>query len=634
MKKRLLSMLLICCMALALLPAAALADTGNAIQLGTGGISGYDSATDKYNYVYYGTWNGSPIKWRVLDNKTNTGESGLFLLSDKLLADKVVYSPAYIAWQGSGAQKWCKDFAGEEGSEVPDAFSAGELGAILNTTKTDGEFLSRETSNRFRYSENILNGDKVFFLSAEEAENPEFGFANEEARIEIIYGRKRAWWTRSLITGSFGVPGIITPDGQSGIGADNFAARPAFNLNESFVVLASAAEGGKNASGMDGGLATVSGYAGGEWKLTVKDAGRSSFTANITNDDGNMLTVSYANAKTGNNEFLSAVIKDKNGNATYYGRILQLDGNTNGQSGTASITLPNDFDRDNDTLYVFNEQCNGNNVTDYASEPVAILAPPTYTVNFDPNGGGSGMGDVTGVSGEFILPECSFSAPNGTMEFDKWDVGGVLYAPGEIINVSNDVTIKAVWKNVIFYITFDPNGGIVSTTSAATDNKGKLAGLPMPIQSGFRFDGWYTERVGGSMVSADETYSADIILYAHWTYVGGENYHTIAAVAGDNGSISPAGVIGVYEGSSQTFIITPNNGYRVLDVKIDGRSIGAVAAYTFENVTGDHIIEASFAKAALIPQTGDGGSAPIYIAMLVAGALALAVTALYRRREN
>lgn len=87
-------MLLICCMALALLPAAALADTGNAIQLGTDGISGYDSATEKYNYVYYGTWNGSPIKWRVLDNKTNTGESGLFLLSDKLLEEKVVYLPA------------------------------------------------------------------------------------------------------------------------------------------------------------------------------------------------------------------------------------------------------------------------------------------------------------------------------------------------------------------------------------------------------------------------------------------------------------------------------------------------------------------------------------------------------------
>lgn len=57
---------------------------GSAIVMGADGISGYAEAGG-YHYIYYGTWNGSPIKWRVLDDKTNTGGDGLFLLSDVLL---------------------------------------------------------------------------------------------------------------------------------------------------------------------------------------------------------------------------------------------------------------------------------------------------------------------------------------------------------------------------------------------------------------------------------------------------------------------------------------------------------------------------------------------------------------------
>ena len=124
-----------------LLPASALAagtDTGKAIQLVDSGtaanIDGYDS-TDGYDYIYYGTWNGSPIKWRVLDDQTNTGGAGLFLLSDALLGSGTwggVYfdntSPYSNTWQGSDAQTWCQDF-------YSDNFSAGEQGAVIATTK-------------------------------------------------------------------------------------------------------------------------------------------------------------------------------------------------------------------------------------------------------------------------------------------------------------------------------------------------------------------------------------------------------------------------------------------------------------------------------------------------------------------
>ena len=69
---------------------------------------------------------------------------------------------------------------------------------------------------------------------------------------------------------------------------------------------------------------------------------------------------------------------------------------------------------------------------------------------------------------------------------------------------------------------------------------------------------------------------------------------TITATAGDNGSISPSGAVSLTSGSSQTFTITPNSGFDVADVLVDGTSVGAVGSYTFNTVVADHTISASF----------------------------------------
>ena len=84
----------------------------------------------------------------------------------------------------------------------------------------------------------------------------------------------------------------------------------------------------------------------------------------------------------------------------------------------------------------------------------------------------------------------------------------------------------------------------------------------------------------------------------------GYSYYTIKATAGAGGSISPSGSISVREGRDQTFTITPDKGYAVANVKIDGKSIGAVKSYTFENVRRTHTIEVIFMKANGNPQTG------------------------------
>ena len=84
----------------------------------------------------------------------------------------------------------------------------------------------------------------------------------------------------------------------------------------------------------------------------------------------------------------------------------------------------------------------------------------------------------------------------------------------------------------------------------------------------------------------------------------GYSYYTIKATAGAGGSISPSGNVSVREGRDQTFTITPDKGYAVSNVKIDGKSIGSVKSYTFENVSRTHTIEVVFMKANGNPQTG------------------------------
>lgn len=126
MKKRILSILLCLCMVACMLPTVAFAaDTGKAIRLvntnnPTGGILGYKNNNNSYDYIYMGSYNSSPVKWRVLDDQTNTGATGLFLLSEDLLGSGGhgdvydVYfdgtSPYSNAWQGSDAQGWCNTF--------------------------------------------------------------------------------------------------------------------------------------------------------------------------------------------------------------------------------------------------------------------------------------------------------------------------------------------------------------------------------------------------------------------------------------------------------------------------------------------------------------------------------------------
>ena len=86
--------------------------------------------------------------------------------------------------------------------------------------------------------------------------------------------------------------------------------------------------------------------------------------------------------------------------------------------------------------------------------------------------------------------------------------------------------------------------------------------------------------------------------------------YTITASAGNGGTITPAGNVNVNCGESKAFAIAANNGYRILDVTVDGQSVGAVESYTFSNVDANHSISATFIAVLNIEINADaeGGS--------------------------
>ena len=399
--KRWIGILLAVCLVMAMLPTAALAaDTGKAIQLVLGGSADNIGGKQADN-IYFGTYFQSndstkePVKWRVLSN----GNQQLFLLSDQNLEVFQYHTEQEnVTWETSTIRSWLNGYGassnagGSNGTEYTGdnflnaAFSAGEQRAIATTTVVNDENTDYGTDGGNDTT------DRIFLLSIDEALDLRYfpKGSNNRYATNTLYvadggrlgtymngeddGYLDNWWLRS--------PGFdnqraafIEEDGGDvfegeWVNDKSSAVRPAFNLNLENVLFTSAATGGKSASGMDSGLTAVQNYSGNEWKLTLLDGTRDFDISNVA-WSGNTLTFSYSRARTGSNEYISAIIEE-NGAITYYGRILQLTS----ESGTASLSLPGGVTLgDTTTLYVFNEQVNGDKRTDYASGLSAVPAP-------------------------------------------------------------------------------------------------------------------------------------------------------------------------------------------------------------------------------------------------------------------
>ena len=274
-------------------------------------------------------------------------------------------------------------------------------------------------------------------------------------------------------------------------------------------------------------------------------------------------------------------------------------------------------------------RCWSSNSTTYSAPYVGfrpvleVLNPDTLgsgglkAVTLDLNGGKlGGSSDAIQIivknGSEFTAPASDgMTRPDGNNgSYFMWlGSDGNLYAPGESVP-EVVTTLTAQWTVNQYTITYDLAGGTVEGNPDTYTIETVAFTLKNPTKSGYTFTGWSGTGLDGenNMTVTIPTGSTGNRTYtAHWRYNGSGHsysYYTIKATAGAGGSISPSGNVSVREGRDQTFTITPDKGYAVANVKIDGKSIGAVKSYTFENVSRTHTIEVIFMKANGNPQTG------------------------------
>ena len=245
----------------------------------------------------------------------------------------------------------------------------------------------------------------------------------------------------------------------------------------------------------------------------------------------------------------------------------------------------------------------------------SVITPTTYTVTVGNDGNGTGTASPsTAAAGTTITLTAT---PKTGYHFKEWEVisGGVTIKDDKFLMPNDNVEVKAIFEKdapapTEYTITYDLAGGTAEGNPDTYTIETRTFTLKNPTKSGYTFTGWSGTGLDGenNMTVTIPTGSTGNRTYtAHWRYNGSGHsysYYTIKATAGAGGSISPSGNVSVREGRDQTFTITPDKGYAVANVKIDGKSIGAVKSYTFENVSRTHTIEVIFMKANGNPQTG------------------------------
>ena len=344
-------------------------------------------------------------------------------------------------------------------------------------------------------------------------------------------------------------------------------------------------------------------------QLTVNPAAAE--TPNITDHPDN---ASYTIGDTATHLSVTASVSDE-GKLTYQWYSNTANDNTSGtkiDGATGSIYTPPTTAEGTTYYYCVVTNTKGQKsataVSNTAEIKVSPAAPTEYTITFDGNGGTSPAAQTTTGKKLTSLPTSDRSG----YSFDGWytaKTGGDKIDLDTVFSAS--VTVYAQWTKDTppqpTEYTVTVNGSHATTTGVGRYQANAIVTIDAGSRSGYSFNGW-TSSDGISFANAGSPSTTfvmpgkDVTVTANWTYNGGGgggtsyDYFTITASAGAGGSISPSGSFSVREGRDKTFTITPDSGYRISDVLIDGKSVGAVERYTFEDVQKRHTIEAVFAK--------------------------------------
>ena len=172
---------------------------------------------------------------------------------------------------------------------------------------------------------------------------------------------------------------------------------------------------------------------------------------------------------------------------------------------------------------------------------------------------------------------------------------------GTIIEPNGDMTLLYTIRYV------DGSGTEIKTATVKSVRRGISATVDAATITGYTVSGEATKTASGEVSANLADYTITFNYTKNNTSGGGSSggggggsstvsSYTIKASAGNGGIISPSGNVSVKRGDDQTFSINPINGYRISDVIVDGKSVGAVSTYTFDSVKANHTIQVKFVK--------------------------------------
>lgn len=191
-----------------------------------------------------------------------------------------------------------------------------------------------------------------------------------------------------------------------------------------------------------------------------------------------------------------------------------------------------------------------------------------------------------------MIPDAGYKVADVLV--DDVSVGSVESYTFENVTARHTIHVTFVGSTYTIVASADAHGQI-EPTGVVSVNPGESRTFTITADQGYHIADVV---VDGASVGNVSSYTFENIAAHHTIHARFESdqidTHIITSTAGDNGSIQPSGDVAVIDGADQSFTITPDMGYHVADVLVDGTSVGSVTSYTFTNIISDHSIHAVF----------------------------------------
>ncbi|MGB9841310.1 MAG: InlB B-repeat-containing protein, partial [Candidatus Bathyarchaeales archaeon] len=186
------------------------------------------------------------------------------------------------------------------------------------------------------------------------------------------------------------------------------------------------------------------------------------------------------------------------------------------------------------------------------------------------------------------LDEITISNPACSVSWIQTSYNNQLN-PAAFYGISGEETFAEYYTLTIYKVG---QGTVSADPQKQYYKSGDTVTLTATPESGYTFQKWSGDLTGTNN-PATIVVNRNMVVTAYFTI---KQYTITSSVSGEGGTISPSGLVAVSHGADQTFTITPDEGYHILDVLVDGESQGPITTYTFTNVNADHTITATFAR--------------------------------------